>query len=204
MDLSILQTVNAPEKIAPEEYQPPTDFSEPIPTPGDYNLRLIDGKFKDKESGSEDPFRLSKTRKGDLQFEVALEVVDGPFKGKRLYDRINTAPFASGNKGNTAFNFLMAYGLDSVLSVPEDYFKALNKLVLKGRTAKAFVSLEWYSNPNAKDYTGTGTTYKYKDVKDTDWLLPDGIRMTEPGTSNILLARNVIGKYRTQNNGSQQ
>lgn len=205
MDLSILKTVNAPEKIAPEEYVPPTDFSEPIGEVGDYVLRLIDGKFKDRDGGNgEDPFRLRRTTKGDLQFEIALEVVDGPFKGKRLYDRVNTAPFSSGNKGNTAFNTLMAFGWTEALSTPEDYYNAFNKLVLKGRTAKAFVSLEWYSNPKAQDYSGTGNSYKYKDAQQNGWLLPDGIRINEPNTTNILLGRNVISKYRPQNTGSQQ
>jgi hypothetical protein len=205
MDLSILKTVNKPETIAPEEYVPPTDFSEPINVIGDYVVRILDGKFKDRNNpaSGEDPFRLTTTKNGDLQAEVALEVVDGPFKGKRLYDRINTAAFKSGNKGNTWFNFLMAFGNQDVLSDPADYVKALERIITKGRTAKVFVSLEWYSNPKAQDYQGTGNSYKYKDAVDGGWLLPDGIRITEPGTTNILLGRNTLGKYRAANAGSQ-
>ena len=86
MDLSILTTINKPEEVAPEEYVAPVDYSEPAPV-GDYSVRVIDGKFKDREhSGVDDPYRLSKTRNGDLQVEIALEVVDGTFKGKRFFD----------------------------------------------------------------------------------------------------------------------
>lgn len=209
MDLSILKTVNKPEEVSPEDYVAPTDYSEPSPS-GDYIVRLIDGKFKDKENaGVEDPYRLSKTKKGDLQAEIALEVVDGAFKGKRFFDRINLATFPSG-KGNTWFNALMGFGNKVVLGSPEDYVKALDKAILKGASAKVFVDREWYCNPNSKDYNGCGVSTKGEKKAQA---LPDGsydIRITCPGTAHpdgqapLLLARNVLSKYRVANNGQQQ
>ena len=198
MDLSILSTVNKPETVAPNEYVAPVDYSEPIAKVGDYNVRLIDGKFKDNETHTEDPFRLSSTKAGDMQVEVALEVIDGAYKGKRLYDRWNTAKFKNG-VGNSMFNALMAFGNTATLSQPEDYLKVLDKAIKGSAIAKTFVSLEWYSNPKSKDYQGTGNSYKYNDAVAGGWILPDGIRIVEPNRGDekvILLGRNNMSKYR--------
>ncbi len=195
MDLSILSTVSKPEAISPADYVAPLDYSDPIKDVGDYKVRVIDGKFKDKEVGGEDPFRLSKTKSGFLQVEVALEVTEGTYKGKRLYDRWNQVPFSSNPKSNSMSNALFGFGFTGNLVNPEDYLKALDQLIKKGAVSTAYVSLEWYSNPNAKDYQGTGNTYKYKDYVGSDKVQPDGIRFKEDN-GTILLARNVLGKFR--------
>ena len=195
MDLSILSTVSKPETISPSDYTPPIDYSDPIKEVGDQKVRIIDGKFKDQQAGGEDPFRLSKTKSGYLQVEVALEVVEGPYKGKRLYDRWNQVPFPSNSKQNSFSNALFGFGFGGNLVEPTDYLKALDQLIKKGATATVVVSLEWYSNPNSKDYQGTGNSYKYKDYAGSDKIQPDGIRFKEDN-GTILLGRNVMSKYR--------
>ncbi len=193
MDLSILKTVNKPEAIAPEDYVAPKDYSEAVPK-NDYIVRVINGKFKDDATKTEDPFRLSKTKAGDLQVEVALEIQDGDFKGKRLYDRVNIAPFKTGNKGNTFFNFLMAFGNGTKLNSPEDYIKSLDRAIKGGSVAKVFVDREWYCNPNSKEYQGCGTSTK----GDTGTLRIKCTGTAHPeGTAPTLLARNIMSKYRT-------
>ena len=194
MDLSILTTVNAPEKVSPSDYVPPTDYSEAAPV-GDYTVRIIDGKFKDQSSGSEDPFRLSKTRNGDLQVEVALESVGDNLKGKRFYDRWNLAAFKNG-KGNTFFNALFGFGFDQGLASPQDYIKALIQLIKSGATAGVFVNKEWYCNPKSTDYQGCGTSTK------GDATNRDKLRIVcngdahNGGDAPVLLARNTLSKYK--------
>ena len=215
MNLSILETVNAPETIAPEEYVAPTDFSAPIDA-GDVTLRVIDGKFKDRNSGgSEDPYRLSKDRNGNLMVELAVEVVDGPTKGKRLYTRVGLSPFKNG-KGNSFFNFLVpalrGVGIDSpALSTAQDYIKGLDKAITKGAKVVAYADQEWYCNDKSTEYQGCGLSTKGQKLNAPK--LPNGqydIRIGCPGTAHedgnrpVLLARNTLSKFRQYTSGVEQ
>jgi hypothetical protein len=190
MDLSILKTVNQPTAVTPEDYTAPVDYSEALPK-GEYVVRVIDGRFKDKATNSEDPFRLGTTKKGDLQVEVALEITEGA-KGKRLYDRVNTAAFQNG-KGNTFFNFLMALGNKASLASSEDYIRALDRAIKSGASTRVFVDREWYCNPNSRDFNGCGTSTK----GDNGHLRIQCPNTTVHGDdAPTLLARNTLSKYR--------
>jgi hypothetical protein len=58
------------------EVEPASDFSTPLPA-GDYLGMAIDSGFKS-------------TQRGDGEYlELALEIIDGEHKGRRLWDRLN-------------------------------------------------------------------------------------------------------------------
>lgn len=205
-DLSDLNLTADPETIEPDAYVKPYNeiSNEPIDK-GIYDLKLVDGQFKD-DGGKKRPIRLGsvtskKNGKTYLSAEFCIEVNDAKVGGKivgtrKSWARVNAIPesvnFTNVKKGreqaNSFADMLIAAGWKDPLTSNDDYLNALLTVVegeaeLRGRT-------DWsaYSNPNSTEYAGTGDTVR---GMDNFPAMPDGSfnpRIEIAGA--VILARN--------------
>jgi len=189
-----------PTHVPVGEYVPPTNNFDPI-QPGSVRAQMIEGKFKDRDTGVESIVRYGKTRSNQLSAEIALRILDGQYTNRLLFHRLNTVRWGSGAREgmNAYLAFLRDIGVTEDIGSGVDYGRITEDLIDEGKSFNAGVDFEWHCNPNAEDYIGCGNRMKY--VRKVGEKLDDGtwsvrLRCNDPshddGEAPTLKARNII------------
>lgn len=107
--------VALPETFAPADVPEDDRSFEPLPV-GQYKVQIIESKIEDTKSGSGQMLTLT------------LEVVDGPFANRRIWDRLNVRnnnPQAQSIAQRALADLCLAIGVAQLRDTDELHFKPL-------------------------------------------------------------------------------